>query len=105
MSKRVSHSKILVQPKMDLSYSLFFVVVFDLLEFGEFLFFSDMLDTEFLGGVYEGGASGCHVSTFAAVKTKSFLGALLLFFWGEFLGQLDHVNVHGVGVLGGSGGQ
>ena len=58
----------------------------------------------FLGGVGEGGTSGRHMSTFAVVKAKSLLGALLSFFWGEFLRELDCVNVHGVGVLGGSGG-
>ena len=57
----------------------------------------------FLGGVREGGASGRHMSTFSAAEAKSLLGALLSFFWGEFLRDFDCVNVHGVGVLGGSG--
>ena len=44
------------------------------------------------------------MSTFSAAKAKSLLGALLSFFGGEFLGESDRINVHGVGVLGGSGG-
>ena len=101
-SKQVSHSKILGQSEMDLSYS-FFIVIFNFLEFGEFLFFSGMLDTRFLGGVEEGGASRHHMSTFAAVEAKPLLGALLSFFQDEFLGELDHINIHGIGVFGRSG--
>ena len=44
------------------------------------------------------------MSTFSASKAKSLLGALLSFFGGEFLGEFDRVNVHGVGVLSGSRG-
>ena len=45
------------------------------------------------------------MSTFAAMEAKSFLDALFTFFWGEFLGESDHIDVHGIGVLGGSRGQ
>ena len=65
-----------------------------------------MLDVRFLRGFGEGGASGHHMSAFATAKAKSLLGALLSFLWGELFGKLDRINVHGVGVLGGSrGGQ
>ena len=104
-SKQVSHSKILIQPEMDPSYSFFFIVIFDFLEFGELLFFLGALNTRFLRGVGEGGASRCHMSTFAASEAKSLLGTLLLLFWGKFLGEFYRVNVHSVGVLSGSGGQ
>ena len=99
-SKRVSHSKILFQPEVNPSYSFFIVIVFNLLELGEFLFFLSTLDVRFLG-VGEGRASRRHMSTFSATKAESFLGALLSFFGGEFLWEFDCVNVHGVGVLGG----
>ena len=56
----------------------------------------------FLGGVREGGASGHHMSTFVAVETESFLGTLFMFFWSEFLGEFNHVNIYGIGVFGGS---
>ena len=45
------------------------------------------------------------MSTFSVTEAKSSLGTLLAFFWGELFGEFDHVNVHGIGVLGGSGGQ
>ena len=70
---------------------------------GEFLLLSGMLDVRFLGGVREGGADGRHMSAFSAMKAKSLLGALLSFFGDKFLGEFDCVNVHDVGVLGGSG--
>ena len=41
------------------------------------------------------------MSTFATVEVESSLGALLLFLWGEFLWEFDHINVHGVGVSSG----
>ena len=44
------------------------------------------------------------MSTFLALKAKSLLGTLLLFFLGKFLREFDHVNVHGIGALGGSRG-
>ena len=90
---------------MNLSYSFFFVVVLDFLEFGELLFFPGMLNTRFLGGVREGGASGCHMSTFVAMEAKSLLGALFLFLRSELLQEFDCINVHGIGVLGDSGGR
>ena len=64
---------------MDPSYSFFIIIIFDLLELGEFLFFSGTLNTRFLGGVGEGGTSGHHMSTFVAVEAKSLLGTLLSF--------------------------
>ena len=102
-SKQVSHLKILIQPEMDPSYSFFFIVVFNFFKFWEFLFFSGVLNVRFLGGVGEGEASRCHVSTFVAVEAEPFLGTLFPFFWGELLREFDYVNVHGIGVLGGSG--
>ena len=57
----------------------------------------------FLRRVGEGRTNGCHVSAFAAVETESFLGTLFLFFWGEFLGKSDCVNIHGIGVFDGPG--
>ena len=45
------------------------------------------------------------MSTFAASEAKSFLNALLSFFWGKFLREFDCINVHGVGVLGSLGGR
>ena len=57
-----------------------------------------------MGGVREGRASRCHISTFVASKAKSFLGALLLFFKSKLLREFDRVNIHGVRVLGGFGG-
>ena len=103
-SKRVSHSKILFKLKGNLSHSFVFFIVFDFFQLGELLFFSGTLDAGFLGGVGEGRTGGHHMSTFAAVKAKSFLGALLSFFRGKFLREFDRVNVHGVRVLGGSRG-
>ena len=102
-SKRVSHSKILIQPEMDPSYS-FFIIIFNFLELREFLFFSGALNARFLGRVREGRAGGHHMSTFAAVEAKSLLGTLLMSFWGEFLGGFNCINVHGIRVFGGSGG-
>ena len=90
---------------MNPSYSFFIVIIFNLFELGEFLFFSGTLDARFLGGVGEGGASGRHMSTFATAEAKSLLGALLSFFRGKLLGEFDRINVHGVGVLGGSRGR
>ena len=81
------------------------VIVFNLLELREFLFFSGVLDAWFLGGVGEGGASGRHMSTFSAAKAKSLLGTLLSFFRGEFLEKFDRVNVHSIGVFRGPGGR
>ena len=104
VSKQVSRSKILSKAEVNPSYSFFVVIIFNLLELREFLFFSGTLDMRFLGRVGEGGASGCHMSTFSASKAKSSLGALLSFLCGQFLGELDRVNVHGVGVFGGSRG-
>ena len=98
--------KILFQPEVNLSYSFFVVVIFNLLELREFLFLLGVLDAGFLGGVGESGASGRRMSTFAAAKAKSPFGALLSFLGGEFLGKFDRVNVHSVGVFHGSrGGQ
>ena len=102
--KQVSHSKILIQPEMDPSYSFFFIVIFYFLELRESFFFSGMLNMRFLGGVRGCGAGRCHVSTFAALEAKSLLGTSLSFFRGEFLGEFDHIYVHGVGVFGSSGG-
>ena len=90
---------------MNPSYSFFIVVIFNLFELGEFLFFSGALDARFLGGVGEGGASRCHMSAFTAAEAKSFLGTLLSFFRGKLFGEFDHVNIHGVGVLDGSRGR
>ena len=104
-SKQVSHSKILIQSKMNPSNSFFFVVVFNLCEFREFFFLSGTLDAWFPGGVGKGGASGRYMSTFSAAKAESLLGALLSFLGGEFLGEFDCVNVHGVGVFSGSRGR
>ena len=98
--KQVSHSKILIQPERNSSYSFVFFVVFNFLELRELFFFSGMLNTGFLGEVRESWASRCHMSTFAATKTKSFLGALFMFFWSVFLGEFDHVNIHSIGVFG-----
>ena len=103
-SKRVSHSKILFQPEVDLSYSFFVVVIFYLLELGEFFLFLGVLDAWFLEGVSEDRASGCHMSTFSTVKAESLLGALLSFPGDEFLWKFDCVNVHSVGVFRGSRG-
>ena len=44
------------------------------------------------------------MSTPAAMEAESFLSALLMFFQSEFLGEFDHVDVHGVGVFGHFGG-
>ena len=104
-SRRVSCSKILIQPKVDPSYSVFFVVVFNLLELGELFFFLSALNTGFLEGVGEGRASGHYMSAFAAAETKSFLDALFSFFRRELLWKFDHVNVHSIGVFGCSGGR
>ena len=57
----------------------------------------------FLQDIREGGASRRHMSIFTASEAKSLLGALLSFFWGKFLRKFDHVNIHGIGVLGGLG--
>ena len=103
-SKRVSRSKILFKPEDNPSHSFVFFVVFDLFELWESFFLSGTLDAGFLGGVGEGGASGHHMSTFSAAKAESPLGALFSFFRGEFLGKFDRVNIHGIGVFGGSGG-
>ena len=97
-SKRVSHSKILVQPKMNLSYSFFLIIVFNLFEFREFFFLSSTLNMRFLEGVRESGAYRCHVSTLAALEAKSLLDALLSFFWSEFLWEFDCINIHGIGI-------
>ena len=43
------------------------------------------------------------MSTLVAMEAESFLSALLMFFQGELLRESDCVNVHGIGVLGGSG--
>ena len=45
------------------------------------------------------------MSTFVAMEAKSLFGALFVFFWGKFLWKFDHINIHGIGVLGGSRGQ
>ena len=87
--KQVSHSKIPIHPKRNPSYSFVFFVIFNFLELRELFFFLDMLDMEFLGGIREGRASRHHVSTFVAMETKSFLGALFMFFRGEFLREFD----------------
>ena len=42
-------------------------------------------------------------ATLVAAEAESLLGALLLFFQGEFLWEFDCVNVHGVGVFGHGG--
>ena len=104
-SKRVSRSKILFQPESNPSYSFIFFIIFNLLELGEFFFLLSMLDSGFLGGVREGGASRHHMSTFATAEAKSLLGTLLSFFRGEFLGEFDYINIYGIGVLGGPGGR
>ena len=49
--KQVSHSKILIQPERNLSYSIFFIVVFYFFELQEFFFFSGVLDTRLLGEI------------------------------------------------------
>ena len=90
---------------MNPSYSIFFIVVFNFFELREFLFFPGALNTGFLGGFGEGGASGRHMSTFVIVEAKSLLGTLLSFLRCESLWKFDHVNVHGVGVFGGSRGR
>ena len=90
---------------MNPSYSFFVVIIFYLFELWEFLFFSGALDTRFLGEFGEGRASGHHMSTFSAAKAKSLLGTLLSFLGGEFLGEFDRVNIHGVWVSSGSGGR
>ena len=91
---------------MNPSYSfLFVIVVFNLLELRELFFFLGTLDMRFLGGVREGRTSRRHMSTFLAAEVKSLLDALLSFFWGKFLREFDCVNIHGVGVLGGSRGR
>ena len=59
-----------------------------------------VLNTGFLRSVGEVGASGHHMSTFAASEAESLLGTLLSFFWGKSLREFDRVNVHGVGVFG-----
>ena len=41
---------------------------------------------------------------FSAMEAKSLFGALLLFFWHEFLGEFDCINVYSIGVFGGLGG-
>ena len=85
---------------MDPSYSFVFFIVFNLLKLGEFLFFSDMLNARFLRRVSEGRASRHHVSTFATTEAESLLGALFSFLWSKFLGEFDHINIHGIGVFG-----
>ena len=90
---------------MDLSYSFFFVMIFNFLELRELFFLLGTLDTRFLEGVREGRASGHHMSTFTTAEAKSFLGTLLSFFRRKFLREFDRVNIHGVGVLGGSRGR
>ena len=94
VSKQVSHSKILVQPKGNSSYSIFIIIIVDFLKLRELFFFPGMLDIGCLGGVQEGRASRHHMSTFVAAEAESLLGALLSFFWGELLEEFDRVNVH-----------
>ena len=45
------------------------------------------------------------MSASLTMEARSLFGALLVFFWGEFLQKFNCVNIHGVGVFGGSGGQ
>ena len=105
MLKQVSHSKILIQPEGDPSYSIFFVIFFNFLKLGGFFFFLGLLDMGFFGRVGEDRASRHHISTFVTAETESLLCTLLMFFWGELLEEFDHINIHGVMVLCGPGGR
>ena len=80
---------------MDLSHS-FFVVIFDLFKLWKLFFFSDALNTGFLGGIRAGRH---HVSTFVASEAESILSTPFSFFRGKFLQEFDCINVHGVGIL------
>ena len=93
-SKRVSHSKILIQPKGYLSHS-FFIFIFNLFKLGEFFLFLDALDSGFLGGVREVWTGICHIS---------FPEALFSFLWGESF-DFYYVDIHGIGVFSSSGGR
>ena len=54
------------------------------------------------GKVRIGGAGRGHVSFLSAAKTSSFFEAFTPFFWGKFLWSFIDVDVHGIGVPGGS---
>ena len=54
------------------------------------------------GQVHVGGAGRGHVSFLSAVETSSFFEAFIPFFQGKFLWSFIDVDVHGIGVPGGS---
>ena len=100
MLKQVSHSKILIQSKGNLSYSFVFIVIFYFFEFREFLFI-DMLNAGcagFLRRFREGRGSGYYMSAFSASEAKSSLSTAFLFFGGQ-LGDFDCINIHSIVVF------
>ena len=49
-----------------------------------------------------GGAGRGHMSFLSTAETASFFETFVSFFWGELLGFFIGVDVHGIGVPGGS---
>ena len=49
-----------------------------------------------------GGAERGHVALLSAAETASFFETLILFFRGKLLGSFIGVDVHGIGIPGGS---